>query len=159
MIPLSHRGPLGPVRSVWQCIYVQRTCPLAALSYFLRIVFAVFGTFWASTFGQKMCSPGPITARRVWGRDHRWDLWSCHRFIKLQFDRVRDWAAHSAFSLNLSPFVLFPDPLPLPSIPLTLICLCQCRQGGVSFQYGYILCVGFSFTSWAPVAVQHMFKS
>ncbi len=47
---------------MWQCLYLQRPCPLPGFSYF-----AVFGTFLSINLWAVVCRPQPIIARRMWG--------------------------------------------------------------------------------------------
>ncbi len=47
---------------MWQCLYLQRLCPLSVFSYF-----AVLGTFLGVSLWAVVCSPQPITACWVWG--------------------------------------------------------------------------------------------
>ncbi len=47
---------------MWQCLYLQRPGPLPVFTYF-----AVLRTFLGVNLWAVMCSPQPITVRRVWG--------------------------------------------------------------------------------------------
>lgn len=55
--PLNHH--VWPIRSVSQCVYLQRFYSLPMFSYF-PIILLFSGCFWASDFG--VCSSQPITA-------------------------------------------------------------------------------------------------
>ncbi len=57
IIPLNHH--LGPTRSGWRCLYLQRLCPLPGFSYFVGFEMYLGINLWAA-----LCSPHPKT---VWG--------------------------------------------------------------------------------------------
>lgn len=63
IIPLNHH--LWPSTSVCWFMHLQRPS-LRPMSYFLNILLYL-GCFWAPNFGQWVCRPQPITARKVWG--------------------------------------------------------------------------------------------